>query len=275
MTHYFSNKKILITGAASGIGKDLSIVLNEYGASLFLIDLKPVSLQDFKNPERVNFFQADVTSEESLIKIKNEISNQNGEIDIIIAAAGVGGLNPGRYFSTKIDHKVMSINYFGTINSIMPFLDSMIKRGEGQIVGISSLAAFRGLPQAASYSASKAAQMTMLESLRLDLLGTGVDVTCIHPGFVETPMANHSDFDMPFKVSARKSTHLILKAIEKRKKQYCYPWQMAFLSKINRVLPNFFYDFLLPKLNPPKATAPKLFSAANSEFKSLDNQSER
>lgn len=275
MKDYFKNKKILITGAASGIGKDLSLVLHDWGAELFLIDLKKVDLTLYENLKFVTSFEADVTNEESLIQIKNEIFKKIDSVDIIIAAAGVGGLNPGKNFSAQMDRKVMSINYFGTINSITPFLDSMIKKRKGQIVGISSLAAFRGLPAAASYSASKAAQMTMLESLRLDLLGSGVDVTCIHPGFVETPMANHSDFDMPFKVSARKSSLLILKAIKKRKKQYCYPWPMAILSKINRLLPNCVYDFLLPKLNSPQANTPKLFSATNSDIKSLENQSER
>jgi len=108
--------------------------------------------------------------------------------------------------------------------------------------------------------------MTMLESLRLDLKGTGIFVSCIHPGFVETPMAAHKDFDMPFKVSARKSSLLILEAIKKKKKQYYYPWQMSWLSQLNRILPNCIYDLILSKLNPPKASQPKLFSGAE-DFK--------
>jgi short-subunit dehydrogenase len=256
MKNYYYQKKILITGAASGIAKDLAVVLKDLGAMIALVDIKKIE----DNGDLT--FQADVSDAKRLKEIRDEILAKWGWVDIVIAAAGVGGLNPGRCFSQEMDYKTMAINYFGTVNTLMPFVDSMVKRGSGQLVGISSLAAFRGLPQAASYSASKAAQMTMLESLRLDLKGTGVFVTCIHPGFVETPMAAHKDFDMPFKVSARKSSLLILEAIKKKKKQFYYPWQMSWLSQLNRILPNCIYDFILLKLNPPKAIQPKLFSAS-------------
>lgn len=254
MKEHFKGKRILITGAASGIGLDLALVLREWGAVLALADLRPLSY------ENVLTYVADVTDPAPWFKIRDDLMSKWGGVDIVIGAAGVGGINPATCFSSAMDNKVMSINYFGTINTFLPFVEPMTKKGEGQLVGICSLAAFRGLPQAASYSASKAAQMTLLESWRLDLAKTGIAISCIHPGFVATPMADHDEFEMPFKVSVRESTHLILKAILKKKKQYCYPWQMAWLSKLNRILPNVIYDFLIPRLSPSKASAPKLFS---------------
>jgi hypothetical protein len=269
MKEFYKNKKIVITGAASGIGRDLALLLNQFGATLFLIDIQQIEQDQFENLASISFYKGDVTHQSQMNSIKDEILSKTSLIDIVIAAAGVGGLNPGMNFSIPTDQKVMSINYFGTINSLVPFIESMIKNHSGHLVGISSLAAYRGLPQAASYSASKAAQMTLLESLRLDLKKSGIYVSSIHPGFVETPMANHSDFEMPFKVSVRKSSFLILKAIMKKKKQYAYPWPMALLSKINRFLPNFIYDFLLPRLNPPQVTNAKIFSGSYPKIDDL------
>ncbi|HXH76796.1 MAG TPA: SDR family NAD(P)-dependent oxidoreductase [Bacteriovoracaceae bacterium] len=261
MQSYFAGKRILITGAASGIGRDLAIVLKGWDAKLALVDIRPVPADVSSGGKEVLTFEADVTNPQPFLDIREKLLGKWGGIDIIIAAAGVGGINPATCFSVPLDHRIMSINYFGTINTMTPFIESMTKSRSGQLVGISSLAAFRGLPQAASYSASKAAQMTLLESMRLDLKKTGISVTCIHPGFVATPMADHDEFQMPFKVSPRKSSMLILKAIAKKKSQYSYPWQMAWLSKLNRLFPNCVYDFLMPRLSPSKATAPKLFSA--------------
>lgn len=261
MQQYFSGKRILITGAASGIGRDLAMVLREWGAKLALVDVRPVPPEVISTGSEVLAFEADVTDPRPFLRIRDELYSRWGAVDIVIAAAGVGGLNPGTNFSASMDHRVMSINYFGTVNTFQPFIESMMARRSGQLVGISSLAAFRGLPQAASYSASKAAQMTLLESLRLDLNPYNVAVTCVHPGFVATPMADHNDFQTPFKVSVRKSSHQILKAIVKKKKQHLYPWPMAMLSRLNRLLPNCVYDFLMPRINPPKATQPKLFAA--------------
>jgi short-subunit dehydrogenase len=256
MEAYFAGKRILITGAASGIGYDLALVLKEWGADLALVDIHPIP-GEFQG----RTYQVDVTDANRFLRIRDELLDKWGSLDIIIAAAGVGGINPAGCFSQSLDQRIMSINYFGTINAMMPFIESMLTKGAGQLVGISSLAAFRGLPQAASYSASKAAQMTLLESMRLDLNGKGIYVTCIHPGFVATPMADHDEFEMPFKVSPRRSSLLILKAIAKKKKQYSYPWQMAWLSRLNRILPNRLYDFLMPRLSPSKGSAPKLFSS--------------
>jgi short-subunit dehydrogenase len=257
MRAYFKGKRIFITGGASGIGKDLGVVLKDWGAKIALADIRPIQ----EASENDLTFVADVTDPNAFLSIRDRLEKEWGGVDIVIAAAGVGGINPAQYFSTTLDHRTMSINYFGTVNTLFPFIGIMKAQGSGQLVGICSLAALRGLPQAASYSASKAAQMTLLESMRLDLNKTGISVTCIHPGFVDTPMTNHDEFQMPFKVSPRKSTMLILYAIAKKKSQFYFPWQMAWLSRLNRILPNAFYDFLMPRISPSKATEAKLFSS--------------
>lgn len=120
----------------------------------------------------------------------------------------------------------------------------MVKRGRGHLVAISSLAAYRGLPKSASYGASKAALSAFFESLRLDLQPKGVDVTIIHPGFIKTPLTAGRDSDMPFLVELDDAVNKIIRAIEKRKKSYAFPWQLAAIVRLGMIMPNFLYDWI-------------------------------
>ncbi len=248
-----SGLNIVITGAASGIGAGLAAAFGSSGARLALVDLRGERLQS--SAAHALSFTADVTDPERMRKVASEILSAWGHVDVVIAAAGVGAINPGFNFSAELDHKVMSINHLGTVNTLAPFIASMIARRSGHLVGICSLAALRGLPMGASYSASKAAQMTWLESMRLDLRPFGVGVSCIHPGFVATPMAAHSRFSMPLKVSVESSTRIIMRAIATRKSQTYYPWPMGLLSRLNRVLPNWLYDLMISRLSPARGDA--------------------
>ena len=168
--------------------------------------------------------------------------------DVIIANAGVGGINPAK-FSVEVNETVMGINFFGTVNTITPFLKRMCDRKSGHIVAISSLASLRGLPSAASYCASKAAQNSLMESWRLDLARYNIQVSTILPGFIKTAMADHDEFDMPFTVSSEAAARATLSAIAKKKKRYLFPWPMRFFASINKMLPVWLYDFLMPRLN--------------------------
>lgn len=261
MKNYFKDKSILITGAASGIGKELALEFAKNGANLFLWDINESALNDVaetckKDSPKVLTSLVDVTDREKVQMASNEINY----VDIVIANAGIGGINPAENFDISIDEKIMAVNYRGTVNTIAPFLNDMVKRRHGHIVGIASMAYTRGLPSACSYSASKAAQVNFLEALRLDLKGYNIFVSIIVPGFIQTKMAEHNEFEMPFKVSPKKSAKLILKAIAKKRRSYWFPWQMAILSLINRFLPSFISDRILIKLNPPKEQrVPKIF----------------
>lgn len=189
-------------------------------------------------------FQADVSDSQRTSKIAEEILTAWGTVDIVIANAGIGALNPAYGFSLSLDRRVMEVNYFGMLNSFVPFIAAMQRNPGSSLVAISSMAAFRGLPSAASYCASKAAQTRALESLRIDLRPYGINVLAIHPGFVATSMANHNEFEMPFVVPVRKAAINILKAIAKQRTRYYFPVAMSFFTRINRLLPAWLYDRL-------------------------------
>jgi short-subunit dehydrogenase len=115
-------------------------------------------------------------------------------------------------------------------------------RRAGQIVAISSLAAYRGLPKSGAYCASKAAMSSFFESLRIDLRGSGIDVTVIHPGFIETPLTANRRAKMPYLMNLADGTGKILGAIEKKRRSYAFPWQLATIVKSALIFPASVYD---------------------------------
>ena len=115
--------------------------------------------------------------------------------------------------------EILDINVVGLFNTFQPFLPSMCAARGGTLVGIASVAGFRGLPGAGAYCASKAAAMTYLESLRVELRGSGVDVVTICPGYVATPMTENNPYPMPFRLSSDEAARRMVRAIERRKRR--------------------------------------------------------
>ena len=261
---YFAGKRVVITGASSGIGADLALYLAGFGARLTLTARRAEKLEELAQQctqagGEPLVVPADVASTEAMIQVRDRVVEAFGGADIVVGNAGAGGLNPAEKFDLDIHRKTVEINVVGLANTLVPFIPGMLEQGSGQLVGVSSLAAFRGLPRAATYCCTKAAQAVFLESLRVDLKPRGISVTSIHPGFVETPMTSHEDFTMPFMVPVRKSSVLIARALQKRKSVYLYPWQMRLLTFFNRNLPNWLYDWLVPRVTGQKsAIDPKL-----------------
>jgi short-subunit dehydrogenase len=118
---------------------------------------------------------------------------------------------------------------------------------KGVLAGVASVAGFRGLPGSGAYSASKAAAITYLESLRVELAGTGVAVVTICPGYIATPMTEANPYPMPFLLSADKAARLMIRAIDRRKRFQVLPWQMALVGRGLRLLPRPLYDALFAR----------------------------
>ena len=257
ISSFFKGKTAIITGASSGIGKDLALLWAEWGCNLGLVARRKDLLEETANECRnkgmdVIALAGDVTDRASMESIRENALKHWGFVDIVVANAGVGGLNPAPYFDLDIHRKTIEINCIGLANTLIPFIPSMIEKRKGILVGISSLSGFRGLPNAASYSSSKAMQGIFMESLRVDLRPYGVHAFAIHPGFIETPMTRHKDFKMPFMVPVRRSSVLISRAIVKHKNIYLYPWPMKVLTWINKLLPRWLYDRILPRFSGQK-----------------------
>lgn len=246
--NFWKDKVVLLTGASSGIGEALALEMAKRGAILGLLARRESLLRDLSAKcERLGTaareFSCDITDEYAVRDAAESLRNEFGKIDILIANAGIGGnTRHAKDIKPEDFRRVIDTNLIGAVNSVAAVLPQMIERNDGQIVAISSLAGFRGLPRSAAYCASKAAMTAYFESVRLDVQKRGVAVTIIQPGFIKTPLTSVRKNKMPFLMELEDSVPLFLKAIEKKKKFAAFPWQLATFVRAGRIFPAWLYD---------------------------------
>ena len=190
-------------------------------------------------------YQTDVTDDTALVTAANDFIGRFGAPDLVIANAGVaaGTLSEAIEDMPKL-RRVLAVNVIGMAASLAVFAPAMRRAGRGTLVCIASVAGFRGLAGNGAYSASKSAARVWTESLRTELHGSGVSVVCICPGYIDTPLTRVNRFHMPFLISADEAAPKIARAIAARRRLAVIPWQMALVSVVLRLLPNWLYDRL-------------------------------
>ena len=249
----WKGKTVFLTGASSGIGEGLAVAMAEKGAVVGLVARREDLLNDLKDKiiaenGIARVFAVDVTDAESLAKAAQTFRDEFGHIDIMIANAGIGGNDEKtRTYDPASVKKLIDINLLGSVNSIHAVINHMLERKSGHIVGISSLAGFRGLPRSAAYSASKAGMTAFFESVRLDVAAKGVAVTIIQPGFIKTPLTSGREANMPFLMDLEDAIPHFLHAIERQKKFAAFPWQLATIVRLGKFMPAWMYDRIAGK----------------------------
>ncbi len=245
---FWKDKVIFLTGASSGIGEALALEIAKRGAILGLLARREEMLRDLAVKceslgAKARVFAVDVVDSEAVQKTADALRDEFGKIDILVANAGIGGNNmETRELQPEAVKKVIDINLIGAVNSVHAVLPQMLERKSGQLVAVSSLAGFRGIPKSAAYSASKAGMTAFFESVRLDVMHKGIDVTIIQPGFIKTPLTSGRKNKLPFLMELEDAIPLFLKAIEKRKKFAAFPWQLATVVRAGRIFPTWLYD---------------------------------
>lgn len=246
---------IIITGASSGIGYELAKLYAQAGFNLGLLARRLDLLNELKSELESKyaikvFVEAcDVAQLDQCQKSIQNLSQALGGLDIFIANAGFGLQTPAWKPSWPTVRQILEINLMGAIASIEAAKDIMLPQKKGQLVGITSIAGFRGLPTSSGYSTSKVALTAYLECIRADLKQGGLGVTAIHPGFIETFMTQKNKYKMPFLLSAPVAAQMIFDAIQKKKSRYVFPWQMKILVGFLYHLPDCVYDFLMGLVN--------------------------
>ncbi len=237
--------KIFITGASSGIGESMARFYAKQGVQLGLVARRAdflARLADELLP-RPAVYALDVCDAAGLKSAATDFINRFGVPDIVIANAGVSvGTLTEMEDDLKVFQKVFDTNVMGMVNTFHAFVEPMKRQKNGTLVGIASVAGFRGIPGGGAYSASKAAVIRYCESLRVELRSEGISVVTICPGYIRTPMTAVNKFKMPFLIDVDEAVVRFARAIDAKKSFAVIPWTMGIAARLLRLLPNSLYD---------------------------------
>jgi NAD(P)-dependent dehydrogenase (short-subunit alcohol dehydrogenase family) len=236
---------VFLTGASSGLGAALARHYAGLGWKLGLFARRVADLDRLAEslPGECAVYAGDVRDAEALASAARAFIARFGAADIVIANAGVSvGTLTERSEDNAAFRTVWETNVLGMVHTFQPFLAAMREVRQGKLVGIASIAGFRGLPGSGAYSSSKAAAITYLESLRVELFGSGIDVITVCPGYIATPMTARNPYPMPFLLAPEAAARRIARAIDRSRRLVVLPWQMAWIGRALRLLPGPIYD---------------------------------
>lgn len=240
-----NTKTAWIIGASSGIGKALAELLARNNWRVAISSRSAERLNAIaENDPNIFAYPLDLTDKESIELAKNGILKDLGSIDTLFLNAGDYTPMPLDEFDPDLFDNLMAINFHGTVNGLNTLLPYMKERKSGEIYITGSLAGYRGLPKAAPYNASKAAVMSLAESLHLELKQHGITLRLISPGFVESPLTNKNDFDMPFIISPEKAADYIYKELNTSNFEIRFPKRFAWIMNTLRIVPYKVYFWL-------------------------------
>ena len=242
------SKLVFITGASSGIGQALALTYYQAGYKLALVARRTSEIESWISRHNISFdshkiYSADVSNIDSIVAAGKACIAELGLPDVVIANAGIS-VGVDTAIRGDLDHmaQTYATNNIGLAATFHPFIDGMLQRKSGKLVGIGSVAGIRGLPGHGAYCGSKAAVISYCESLRGELHGSGVQVVTICPGFIKTPMTEKNRYTMPFLMAVNNFAEQSFSKIEKGSSYSVIPWQMGVIAKLLRLMPNVLLD---------------------------------
>lgn len=261
-----SKDVIWITGASSGIGealvrqlanRDVCLAISarsEEKLHAIVAEIRAQHAQDAggmgRPTARIGVFPCDVTvegaNEQTALAVKAYFGNS---ISVFIPCAGTYKTSDShKHFAAQEHREIMTLNYLSLLDGIEAVLPDMLEQKRGLIVGVASLVGYFGLPRALGYSASKAAIINALQSLRFELKGTGVEVKVVNPGFVKTPLTDKNEFPMPFLITAEDAAQRIEASLTSSSFETHFPRRLSLFFKAFRLLPQPLFEFLISRL---------------------------
>lgn len=244
MPFQYRGQVVLVTGASSGIGRELALHLGVAGARVAVLARRRPPLDDLVASITAGggtalAVTADVSCRDQVFEAVAQIRNRLGPVDVLFANAGIG--MPTRLDPVNLDEveAMIRINLLGAIYCTAAVLPEMLARKTGRIAVVSSLAGYVGLPGESAYCASKAAVTTYFDGLRRHLRGRGVTVTTLCPGFVQTPMTAENKFYMPGLMDAATAARRMLDSVARGRAVVDFPWSTTWLVRLARRLPDW------------------------------------
>lgn len=241
-------KLAFITGASSGIGQAMAWRFYQAGYSLALVARRTDDIHVWAQSQglasaRFQVYGADVSDIDSIVAASEQCLARQGVPDVVVANAGISvGMDSAIRADLDVMARTFATNNTGMAATFHAFITPMVARGSGQLVGVASAAGIRGLPGHGAYCASKAAVIAYCESLRGELRSSGVKVVTICPGYIDTPLTQKNRYGMPFLMAAEAFSDKAFGAIEGGTSYRVIPWQMGWVTKLLRVLPNAVFD---------------------------------
>jgi short-subunit dehydrogenase len=242
-------RRVWITGASSGIGRALALLLAREGDMVAVSARSEAALASLAGEAaaggRIKIFPVDVADTDAMKRQARAIEESIGPLDLAIFNAGTHEPVEPATFDAAPFRRLMEINLMGTVNGLAAVLPNFVARRHGHVAVVSSVAGYRGLPQAAAYGASKAALINLAESLKLDLERNGVKISLINPGFVRTPLTDRNPFPMPFLMEVDDAARRIARGLERGGFEITFPRRFTWMVKFARILPYALYFRLI------------------------------
>ena len=233
-----------VTGASGGIGRATALALAREGWTVWATARTAEALEalagEAAGPGRIVPLPGDVTDAAAMERAVQTITAE-GPLALVILNAGVYKPMRAQSFDAEAVKLTVDVNLTGVANGLAPAMRHMIERGTGHLALMASVAGYRGLPNAAAYSASKAGLIAMAEALAMDLVDLGVRVSVINPGFVETEATSVNEFEMPMLMQPEAAAAKIVAGLKRPGFEIRFPWQFALFLRLVGLLPNRAY----------------------------------
>ncbi|HYO18946.1 MAG TPA: SDR family NAD(P)-dependent oxidoreductase [Dermatophilaceae bacterium] len=247
-----SGTVVWVVGGSSGIGAAVARELQSRGALVAISARRQDQLEEVSGRTMLTVV-ADVTDADAMKAAATRIRDELGPIDVAVLSAGYWKQMTGNQWDSESFNRHVQVNLIGMSNSIAAVLPEMLARHRGVIAGISSVAGYRGLTGSQAYGATKAGQINLLESLRIQVARAGVRVITICPGFVRTDLTATNDFPMPFIIDADTAGRAICDGLERGRTEIVFPIRMAIVMKAARLVPVALWSALWSRVSPKEA----------------------
>jgi len=243
-----NQKKIWITGASSGIGKALSEKFALEGWKVAISARRKEILDNMANNENISSYPLDVTNQDQVNNISSKIIDDFGNLDLCVFSSGTYDPKLEQEVNIRQNKLVMETNFFGVLYCIKSIEKYFKNKKKGHISIVSSVAAYRGLPNSSGYGPSKAALTNLSESLYFDFKKHNVRISLISPGFIKTPLTDKNEFPMPFIKTPEFAANKMYDGLTKGSAfEIHFPKELTLLLKVLRILPYRIYLFLINK----------------------------
>ena len=227
-----------ITGASSGLGRALALRLVANGWRVVVSARRAEALADLAaEAKNIVALPLDVTDQAACEAAVAWIEKNEGPLALAVLNAGTHLPVTARTLSVAPFAQLAELNLLGTIKTLVPVVAAMRARRRGQIAIVASLAGYRGLPGASAYGMSKAGLINLAEALQPELAALGIKLQLVNPGFVKTPLTDKNPFPMPFLMPLDKAAVAFEKGLQSRRFEIIFPWRLALVMKLLRLLP--------------------------------------